>query len=75
MEGSTNIIDHEVPFLEKSNYFGWGSKMKSYLKQFRVWEIVVNPPNQISKKTKATVEKENKVTLKLFMDRLSSPIK
>ena len=49
--------------------------MKSYLKQFGVWEIVVNPPNQPSKKIKAVVEKDNKVALKLLMDRLSSPIK
>ena len=67
MEGSTKLIDHEFLVLEKSNYFGWRSKMKSYLKQFSVWEIVVNPPNQPSKKTKATVEKDNKVALKLLI--------
>ena len=75
MEGSTKLIDHEVPVLEKSDYFGWRSKMKSYLKQFSVWEIVVNPPNQPSMKTKEAVDKDNKVSLKLFMDRLSSLIK
>ena len=75
MEGSTKLVDHEVPILEKSDYFGWRSKMKSYLKQFDVWEIVVNPPNQPSKKTKAAVEKDNKVALKFLMDVLSSPIK
>ena len=75
MEGSKKLIDYEVPILEKSNYFGWRNKMKSYLKQFDVWEIVVNPPNHPSKKTKAVVEKDNKVALKFLMDRLSSPIK
>ena len=29
MEGLENIIDFEVPILEKSYYFGWRSKMKS----------------------------------------------
>ena len=75
MEGSTKLIDHEVLVLKKSNYFGWRSKMKSYLKQFGVWKIVFNPPNQIIKKTKEEVEKDNKVALKLLMDRLSIPIK
>ena len=75
MEGSTKLIDHEFPVLEKSYYFGWRSKMKGYLKQFGVWEIVVNPPNQPSEKTKAAVEKDNKVALKFLMDGLSSPIK
>ena len=75
MEGSTKLIDHEVPVLEESNYFGWRSKMKGYLKQFGVWEIVVNPPNHPSKKTKAAVEKDNKFALKLLMEGLSSPIK
>ena len=49
--------------------------MKSYLKHFGVWEIVVNPPNQPSKKTKAAVEKDNKVALKFLMDGLLSSIK
>ena len=75
MEGSTKLIDHEVPILEKSDYFGWMSKMKGYLKQFGVWEIVVNPPNHPSKKTKATVEKDNKIALKFLTNGLSSPIK
>ena len=75
MEGSTKLIDHEVPVLEKLGYFGWRSKMKGYLKQFGVWETMVNPPNQPSKKTKAAVEKDNKVALKLLMDKISCPIK
>ena len=75
MEGSAKLINHEVPDLEKSDYFGWRSKMKGYLKQFCVWEIVVNPPNLPSKKTKAAIEKDNKVALNFLMDGLSSPIK
>ena len=55
MEGSTKLINHEVPVLKKSNYFGWRSKMKDYLKKFGVWEIVVEPPNQSNKKTKTFV--------------------
>ena len=44
----------EVPVLDVTDYFGWRSKMKAYLKKFGVWEIVVNPPVQPSKKTKTT---------------------
>ena len=75
MKGSAKLIDHEVPVLEKSDYFGWRSKMKGYLKQFGVWEILVNPPNHPKKKTKASFEKDNKFALNIFMDGLSSPIK
>ena len=74
MEGSENIINHEVLVLEKSYYFGWRSKMKDYLKKFGVWEIVVNPPNQPNKKTKTAIEKYNKIVMKFFMDGLSSSI-
>ena len=75
MEGSAKLIDHEVPILEKSDYFGWRSKIKSYLKQFSVWEIVVKPPNQTNKNTKAEVEKDNKVALNFLMDGILRPIK
>ena len=75
MEGSKNLIDYEVPILDKSDYFGWINKMKSYLKQFSVWEIVVNTHNHPNKKTKAVVEKDNKVALNLLMDGISSYIK
>ena len=74
MEGSTKLINHEVPVLEKLDYFGWRSKMKDYLKNFSVWEIVVNPPNQPNKKTKTIVENYNKISLNFFMDGLSSSI-
>ena len=74
MKWSTKLINHEVPVLEKSDYFGWRSKMKDYLKKFGVWEIVVNPPNQPNKKTKTTVETYNKIALKFLMDGLSSSI-
>ena len=75
MEGSTKLMDYEVPILEKSYYFGWINKMKDYLKKFGVWKIVVNPLVQPSKKTKIDVEKYNQIALKFFMDGLSSPIK
>ena len=75
MEGSAKLINHEVPDLEKSDYFGWRSKMKSYLKQFIVWEIVVNPPKGPSKKTKEIVWKENKIALKVLINGLLSSIK
>ena len=49
--------------------------MKGYLKQFGVWEILVNPPNHPRRKTKASFEKDNKVALNFLMDGLSGPIK
>ena len=48
--------------------------MKDYLKKFGVWEIMVNPPNQLNKKTKTTVDTYNKIALKFLMDGLSSSI-
>ena len=48
--------------------------MKDYLKKFGVWEIVVNPPKQPNKKTKAVVETYNKIALKFLMNGLSSSI-
>ena len=75
MEGSTKLIDYEVPILERSDYFGWRNKMKDYLKTFGVQKIVVNPPVQPNKKTKTDVEKYNKIALNFFMDLLSRPSK
>ena len=65
----------EVQVLDVTEFFGWRSKMKAYLKKFSVWEIVVNPPVQPNKKTKTAAEKDNKISLKFLMDGLSSPIK
>ena len=61
-----------------ADYFGWISMMKTCLRKFGVWEIVVNPPIQSNKKTKLVaqkgVEKDNIIYLKFLMDGLSSSI-
>ena len=71
--------DDEVPVLDVTDYYGWRSKMKAYLKKFGVWGIVVNPPTQSNKKTKSVAQKDakkdNAISLKFLMDGLSSPIK
>ena len=69
----------EVPVLDVTDYFGWRSKMKTYLKEFGVWEIMVNPPVQSNKKTKSTsqkdAKKDNAIALKFLMNRLSSSVR
>ena len=69
----------EVPILDVTNYFGWRSNMKAYLKKFGVWEIVVNPPAQSNKKTKLAsqkdAKKDNTIALKFLMDGLSSSVR
>jgi hypothetical protein len=42
-----------VPFFDKHDYFGWRAKMKTFLKKYGVWEIVINATNPSKKKTKA----------------------
>ena len=53
--------------------------MKSYLKKFGVWQIVINPPILSNKKTKTTAQKDakkyNTISLKFMMAGLSSPVK
>ena len=69
----------EVTVLDVTNYFGWRSKMKAYLKKFGVWEIVVNPPAQSNKKTKSVApkdaKKDNTIALKFLMGFLSRSVK
>ena len=69
----------EVPVLDVTDYFGWRSKMKAYLKKFGVWEIVINPPAQSNKKTKSATQKDakkdNAIALKFLMGGLSSSIR
>ena len=31
-----------VPLFDKHDYFGWRDKMKTFLKKYGVWEIVIN---------------------------------
>ena len=53
--------------------------MKTYLNNFGVWEIVINPPAPSNKKRKSTAQKEakkdNATTLKFLMDGLLSSVK
>ena len=69
----------DVPVFDKHNYFGWRAKMKSYLKKYGVWEIVINVANHSNKKSKAANQKEakknNTTALKFLLDDLPSSIK
>ena len=69
----------EVPVLDVTDYFGWRSEMKAYLKKFGVWEIAVNPPAHFNKKTKSAAQKDakknNTIALKFLMDGLSSSVR
>ena len=53
--------------------------MKAYLKNFGIWEIVINPPAPSNKKGKSTAQKEEKkdntTALKFLMDGLPSSMK
>ena len=79
MEAQANFPNDDVPIFDVTNYFGWRRKMKSYLKKFGFWEILINPPILSNKKTETTAQKEakkdNTIVLKFLMDRLSSSIK
>ena len=65
---------NDVPRCDVKYYFGWRRKMRSYLKKFGVWEIVINPPNLSNKKDKAIAQKDakkgNTIALKFLMDGL-----
>ena len=64
----------DVPVFDKHDYFGWRAKMKSYLKKYGVWEIVINAANPSNKKSKAANQKEakknNATALKFLLDGL-----
>ena len=53
--------------------------MKEYLKNFGVWEIVINTPSPSNKKGKSFAQKEakkcNTTALKFIMDGLPSLVK
>ena len=68
-----------VPFFVKHDYFGWRAKMKTFLKKYGVWEIVITVANPSKKKTKDEAEKEakknNATALKFVFDGLPSSIR
>ena len=43
MEDKEESSSNDVPILDMIDYFSLRSKMKSYLKKFGVWNIVINP--------------------------------
>ena len=79
MDAKAESPINEVLVFYMTDYFGWRSKMKSYLKKFSVWEIVINPPVSSNKKKNPTTQKEakkdNTTALKFLMDGLSSSVK
>ena len=79
MEAKAESSRNDVHVLDVTDYFGWRSKMKAYLKKFGVWEIVINPPIPSNKKSKSVAHKEEKkdntTTLKFLMDGLPSSLK
>ena len=78
MEEKKESSSNDVPILDIIDYFIWRSKMKSYLKKFGIWEIVINPLVPSNKKGKSVAQKEEKMddttTLKFLMDGLPSSL-
>ena len=68
-----------VPIFDKHDYFGWRAKMKTFLKKYGVWEIVINVANPSKKKSKTENQKEaqknNATALKFLLDGLPSSIR
>ena len=79
MEEKEASSSNDVPILDMIYYFDQRSKMKAYMKNFGVWEIVINPPAPSNKKGKEATQKEakkdNATTLNFLMDGLPSSMK
>ena len=79
MEGKEESSSNDVFVLDITDYFDWRSKMKAYMKEFGVWDIVINPPAPSNKKGKSTAQKEAKkdniTALKFLMYGLPSSVK
>ena len=78
MEEKIESSRNDIPILDVRDYFDWRSKMKTYLKNFGVWQIVMNPPTPSNKKGKSTTHKEakkdNTTSLKFLIDELPSSV-
>ena len=76
MEENEESLSNYVLVLDMIDYFSWRSKMKAYMKNFGIWEIVINPPAPSNNKGKSTTQKEakkdNTTALKFLMDGLPS---
>ena len=79
MEEKKESSSNDVPVLDIADYFSWRRKMKAYLKNFGIWEIVMNPPAPSNKKGKSTAQKkenkDNTTALKFLMDGLPNSVK
>ena len=79
MEEKTESSSNAVPVLDVTDYFDWRRKMKAYLKNFGVWEIVINTLAPSNKKGKSAAKKEakkdNTTTLNFLMDGLLGSVK
>ena len=79
MEEKKESSRNDVPILDITYYFSWRRKIKAYMKNFGIWEIVINPPTPSNKKGKSAAQKEAKkdniTTLKFLMDGLPSSVK
>ena len=59
MKENKESSSNDVPILDMIDYFNWRSKMKAYLKNFGVWEIVIIPTAPSNKKGKSASQKCN----------------
>ena len=79
MEGQVEVTNNDVLVFYMADYFGWSSDMKTCLKKFGVWDIVINPPVVSNNKTESVARKEsqkdNAIALKFLIDGLSSSVK
>ena len=53
MEEKEESLSNDVSILDVTDYFDWRRKMKAYLKNFGVWDILINPPTPSNKKGKS----------------------
>ena len=53
MEAKEDSSCNDMPIIDMTDYFSWRKKMKAYLKNFGVWDIVINPPAPSNKKRKS----------------------
>ena len=79
MEEKEESSSNDVPILDMTDYFTCSIKMKAYLENFGVWQILINTPTPSNKKGEATTQKEakkdNATALKFLIDGLPNSVK
>ena len=60
MEEKAESLSNDVAIVAITDYFNWRSKLKAYLKNFGIREIVINPPTPSNKKVNSATQKEAK---------------